>query len=178
MSGERLNEIRRRLAGLKIGATKPYAYHPDEIDEVREFHQHAEADVAYLLRELAERDRLREALEKARDFIDNPVRAWMPNEHTNCGIDSGCSHGAWEREVFEELDRQIDAINAALRPAQAKIISSLEAERDRLREALETMRPHIVNLMLQAPAGLCEDAADELGRIYSAALRPTQDEQR
>jgi hypothetical protein len=59
---------------------------------------------------------LRAALEKVRIFLDFYVREQMPNDHVNCGIDSGCAHAAMETEIFDELDRHIDAITAVLQP--------------------------------------------------------------
>jgi hypothetical protein len=62
----------------------------------------------------------RRALERASKFIDYTVREWLPNEHTNCGIDSGCAHGAMEREMFERLDAEVDAITHLLAPERPR----------------------------------------------------------
>lgn len=44
---------------------------------------------------------------EAARFLDEDVREWLPNEHTGCGIDSGCAHGFYEREMFERLDAMV-----------------------------------------------------------------------
>jgi len=54
------------------------------------------------------------ALERLIRFVDVWVRERLPNEHTNCAIDSGCSHGAFERENFERLEEEISLALAAI----------------------------------------------------------------
>ncbi len=69
-----------------------------------------EERIALALTEQArEIERLRTALDRVATFLDVDIRAWLPNEHVNCGIDSGCAHGAIEREVFDRLENAVDA---------------------------------------------------------------------
>ncbi|HYE89798.1 MAG TPA: hypothetical protein VEA38_02205 [Terriglobales bacterium] len=50
---------------------------------------------------------IREALSEAARFLDVEVREWLPSEHTNCAVDSGCAHGYHEREMYERLDAMV-----------------------------------------------------------------------
>jgi hypothetical protein len=62
-----------------------------------------------------------EALNRAQRFIDVTVRRWAPSEHTNCGIDSGCSHRAYEMEIFEAIEREVAlALDVLTRPHVAE----------------------------------------------------------
>lgn len=57
------------------------------------------------------------ALARLIRFVDVWVRERLPNEHGNCAIDSGCSHGAYERENFERLEEEITLAGAAVEQA-------------------------------------------------------------
>lgn len=43
-------------------------------------------------------------------FCDYEVREWLPNEHPSC--DSSCAHGAYERKMFDRLDRFVTRLRA------------------------------------------------------------------
>jgi len=64
------------------------------------------------------------ALERIIRFVDVWVRERLPNEHTNCAIDSGCSHGAVERENFERLEEEISLALAAIEQRQRYCLGS------------------------------------------------------
>jgi hypothetical protein len=56
-----------------------------------------------------------DALRRLTTFVDGKVRGWLPREHTNCLIDSGCAHGADEREMFDELEAEVERADAAIK---------------------------------------------------------------
>jgi hypothetical protein len=64
-----------------------------------------------------EGDALATALRRLTTFVDGKVRGWLPREHTNCLIDSGCAHGADEREIFNELEDEVERADAAIKRA-------------------------------------------------------------
>lgn len=90
------------------------------------FLAHARRDVPDLLGALARAraaqnalvDALVAALSEAQHFIDVDVRAWLPDEHANCGINSGCAHAAEEQAAYDACDDAVEKINTALKFAE------------------------------------------------------------
>ena len=109
------------------------------------------------------------ALERIIRFVDVWVRERLPNEHTNCAIDSGCSHGAFERENFERLEEEISLALAAIEQTapEGGLRRKVVTDKD-IVSVLKREHMSRVGLARQV-AGLEFDLADARAAIREAA---------